>query len=379
MALPNVEFNTQNGALGNLNIGADSTSVLYFHALPRPATWGKDAQLFLNIKQLENAGIVKGHATYGVVHYHVAEFLRTSNNGAVLGVVFGNNDTTKLFNSLIVDFKGEIRQVGVFVPALNSVVTDWEALSNSLDNEGIYNTVFIQGGYVNTGFTYSDLTTFNKPRVAYVGAGSLKGVGGAIVASVGAIGMSSLGAVLGVVAKSKVHECIGWPYKFNISDNEENEEIKLFDNSQPTTANIELIDNNHYLVMMKHSSIAGTYLSNSKTATDINDDFAYIERNRTIGKAKRLLRKALLPHLNAPIYVNNGKVSKNSIKEYEGYCNQAIAKMQGAGEVSAYSIYIDPNQDILTNSTLYIELKLVPVGVAREIIVNIGYTVNTTN
>ena len=50
--------------------------------------------------------------------------------------------------------------------------------------------------------------------------------------------------------------------------------------------------------------------------------------------------------------------------------------MQRRGEVSSFQTLIDPEQDVLSTSKLAITIKIVPVGVARNIVVNIGFAVN---
>jgi hypothetical protein len=50
--------------------------------------------------------------------------------------------------------------------------------------------------------------------------------------------------------------------------------------------------------------------------------------------------------------------------------------MQNAGEISEFSVFVDPDQDVLTDSVLKIQVKIIPRGVARYIVVNIGYAVS---
>ena len=50
--------------------------------------------------------------------------------------------------------------------------------------------------------------------------------------------------------------------------------------------------------------------------------------------------------------------------------------MAADNELSAFQTLIDPSQDVITTSELNIALELVPVGVARSIIVNIGFVPN---
>jgi len=48
--------------------------------------------------------------------------------------------------------------------------------------------------------------------------------------------------------------------------------------------------------------------------------------------------------------------------------------MKVAGEVSDYTVLIDPAQNVLSTSQLVISFQLLPVGVARNIVINDGFT-----
>jgi hypothetical protein len=47
--------------------------------------------------------------------------------------------------------------------------------------------------------------------------------------------------------------------------------------------------------------------------------------------------------------------------------------MAANGELSAYAVIINPDQNVLSTGNLTITLELVPVGVARSIVVNVGF------
>ena len=47
--------------------------------------------------------------------------------------------------------------------------------------------------------------------------------------------------------------------------------------------------------------------------------------------------------------------------------------MEKAGELSGYQAKIDPEQDVLSTSTVEVVIKNVPVGVIRRMRVKIGY------
>jgi hypothetical protein len=47
--------------------------------------------------------------------------------------------------------------------------------------------------------------------------------------------------------------------------------------------------------------------------------------------------------------------------------------MERDGELSGFKIFINPDQDVLSTSKLIVTMKIVPVGVLREITVNLGF------
>ena len=47
--------------------------------------------------------------------------------------------------------------------------------------------------------------------------------------------------------------------------------------------------------------------------------------------------------------------------------------MEAAGELSAYEVIINASQNVVSTGQLQITVKLVPVGVAREIVINLGF------
>ena len=185
---------------------------------------------------------------------------------------------------------------------------------------------------------------------------------------------------MGVVSKSLVHENIGWVGKFNVSDGTELE-VPAFANgsllSALTDVLVDGLNTKGYIFLRNFVGLAGTYINDSHTAVAITSDYADIEKGRSIDKCVRLVYAALLPRLNSPVYpdATTGKISRASIKELETLCEAPIRQMVANGELTAGKAYIDPNQNVLATSTVNITLKLVPVGVARNINVSIGYTV----
>ncbi len=190
---------------------------------------------------------------------------------------------------------------------------------------------------------------------------------------------ANVGTLLGAISLAKVNESVSWVRKFNLEGDGINKPYiggsPVFPNR--TLAQIEDFNSKGYIFFVQHVGITGVYFNDSHCAVPLTSDFAYIENNRTINKASRLIRTALLPYLNSPIAVDpiTGKLSPVIVKEIQEVGNKAInEQMLKAGELSGFTFLIDENQNILSTSNLDTELTLIPTGTARQITVNIGFS-----
>jgi hypothetical protein len=143
------------------------------------------------------------------------------------------------------------------------------------------------------------------------------------------------------------------------------------------TAGLTTLNDSGYIFLKKYTGIDGSYYNDTPTCIASTSDYANIENNRTIDKAVRNVRALLLPFVNSPLYVNtDGTLTEDVISNYKNTVKQALEQMERDGELSAFSTTIDPTQNVLTTSKIAVSIKLVPVGVAREIEVNIGFAVS---
>lgn len=92
-------------------------------------------------------------------------------------------------------------------------------------------------------------------------------------------------------------------------------------------------------------------------------------------KAVRNIRARLIMELGSPLYIDSetGRLDPATVKHLEVVAGKELEVMQKAGEISGWSVEIDPNQDVLGTSTVEFVIKKVPVGVFRKGVVNIGY------
>jgi hypothetical protein len=222
-----------------------------------------------------------------------------------------------------------------------------------------------------------NLKVLLDPDVTVVIAQDGANVGSVLYTATGK-SISALGATLGTVAKSSVSDNIGAVEKFNLSNVEL--DTLAFSNGQllknVTDPTILAVHNNGYVFIKKHKDTTGSYFNDSFTCVASTSDYAYLENNRTMAKAERGIRAAMILKLNGKLQVNatTGRLSEDVIAMYTNVANKPLEQMEINGELSGHKVIIDPTQNVLSTSRLVMTIQNVPLGVARQIQINIGYT-----
>jgi len=313
------------------------------------------------------------------IHYHVKEFFRAQPKGKLyIGIYTLSADFAEI--NTVQDYSGgEIRQMGIYSQAtfatsdLNLMQTQANlAATNHKQIEIIY-----QGDFSGV----SDLTTLsNLFLLSDANVSATIGQDGAAVgyslwkASGKSIG--TVGVTLGAVAFAKVSDSIAYIGKFQMASGEL--EVLDFANGDKhknlSDGQINNVDNSGYIFLKKQVSLAGSYFNNPYTAIIQTNDFSRINRNRTMAKAERSLRTFLLPYLASPLLVNNdGTLSDDTVSFFTTECKRALEVMERDEEISAFSVIIDPSQNVISTSKLEITVKIVPIATADEIEVTIGF------
>lgn len=387
MALNDVVFVKGEGGLARQAEGEDHISgILFFGS--KPLLWGSDdvKQLF-SIKQAEDAGIVDTGST-AVWHYHIAEFFRIQpNSGLYVGIYDVQVSGAEDFNEVL-DMQqmadGKIRQLAVYYTGADfatSQITALQAKAQQLYTEHQPLVILYAPDISDTAdaTTLADLRALTAPYVAVCIGQDGNATGKSIFTALGK-SVTCIGAMLGAVSRAQVHENIGWVANFNMAETEL--DVIALANGDAikdlTATELTAINTKGYIFLRKHIGRVGSYFNDSFTAVAATSDYATIENNRTIDKAVRGIRTALLPALNSPLRVDRttGKLSSDVVKYFENLASSALETMDKAGEVSGFSVTVNPDQNILSTSKLVIDVKIVPVGVAREIEVGISFTLN---
>lgn len=186
---------------------------------------------------------------------------------------------------------------------------------------------------------------------------------------------AAVGTFLGAVSKAAVNESVAWVSKFNllggslIAPAVTGTAMSDISQGAMDTAN----DYGH-IFFRTFTGLAGIYLNDSHTCIAVTDDFAYIQNGRTIDKAVRGTYLAMLPSLNAPVALDDqGRLPSEVAKKFEMDVNRFIEGMLGSNEISSYTVFVDPEQDILSSGDLKVQITIVPTGTSRNISVTIGY------
>jgi hypothetical protein len=143
-----------------------------------------------------------------------------------------------------------------------------------------------------------------------------------------------------------------------------------------TTADLDALYDKGYIFLDKEDGKAGFYFVDDSCACPIDDDYAFINRGRTIDKAVRLIRTTYVNELKDDIDIDpaTGRIGAEVIKSYQASCLKTLQiNMQARGEISGKSVNIDANQNVLATDKVEVVVGIVPKGMVREIQVTLGF------
>jgi hypothetical protein len=390
--LPDISIVKRNGGLGRQKPSDDGISALISQgvAVAGKLVLGTVYEL-RSLLAAEQLGITATAANLAKLHHQISEFYRLS-PGAILNLMVVGQDvslaemadrTLTYAKKLLTAKNGKVKQLGLYLnPAAGYVPVIAEGLDSdvlaavqkaqALAEEEFeqHRPVFVAvGGHFLQAdtTTAAELRTKLSPNVAVV---------------VGADHLNypaepAIGALLGCISAAQVHLCIGWVGGFQLAT----DGMFLQAGLSNGVANEDLLPgalaglhDAGYIVALQHPGIDGFFFSDSPTAAAADSDYANIESVRTVNKAARLIRTALLPSLKGPLLLQaDGTLRPEVLNELEKKAGSLLdVQMSRAGELSAYDVYIDPEQVLSSGGELKVDFSVVPVGVARTIKATIG-------
>jgi len=296
---------------------------------------------------------------------------------------------------------GECRRIGVYsftARTAANVITDLGAM-NTIGTTLFNNYMPCEFIYSPNIQTVSDLSTLiNLQNTTYPYASVCIGQDGANVGTTATPGgaqlyvnsgvsVGAVGAAVATKAKGAISQNIGEVGAFNLSNGLELA-VPAFTNGQlasALTANLlNQLDGYRYIFLTTYTNFTGTYFNSDYTAAPQTSDYNSLARNEVIQKAVRGLYAGILPLLKSRINLNSdGTLTEVSMQQFKTNASPTLIQMATAGDLSSGMVLngklakgvitIDPTQNVLSTNKIVIAIKLLPVGYANFITVNIGF------
>ena len=318
-------------------------------------------------------------------YYHIKEYFRMQPSGVLFVGFFpipSTYDFTEL-QTMQVFADGKIRQMGVYKDGTTPSTADMGLIQGVLNTLDTLHMPISWVLYTANMVSITDLTTLtdlnllNCSKVSFVISQDGAGLGNFLYLTTGK-SITTLGTTLGTISLSSVSESIGNPNRFNVSDGFECDTVNFANGQAVKTSTQSLLnrlDTYRYIFLIKRQGVNGTFFNNSYTSVTSTSDYAFGYRNRTIDKAIRGLNSVIVLDIQSQIVINSdGTIKSSSIESFKRKADIPLSQMVRDGELSAFDVLIDPNQPVLSTGKLIITIKLVPIGIANDITIYVGFT-----
>ena len=129
-----------------------------------------------------------------------------------------------------------------------------------------------------------------------------------------------------------------------------------------------------FIFFLNYPGKNGCYLNGNPMACSETDDYATLNNGRIIDKAIRIAYDTYISEIMDNVAVGtDGKLPSGVCSSFESMIENAVASLM-TDQISSFSAYVNPEQNILSTSTLEIECSIVPMGVLKTINVTLGFT-----
>ncbi len=391
------------GGLGRTSANTDKwVGLIYIPKTALPSGINNyDVKSIAKLKDLEDLGITATNTDNSekALWYHVSEFFRLSPTG-YMKILFGEADTHRVANiGLLLNAENRLRLIGILnmagagEPLSMTSVTEIQSyvdallLTEKTSCRVVYSAY--QGGFSDVFADYPEFTTASNNRVQVDIAQDLTdGSLAKTLVTTGDKQCGAIGTILGMASRLSVHQKSSWVEKGSIGW-----ETVGFGNGETaeglSQSEVDDLLSRGYKFARKYPHSTNSYFAGDRMACATTDDYASLNFGRVMDKAVTLVYQALFPYLDAPTYINaDGTIKATSIEDmhnaaYNAIQNNMIAGRSGSdvelsindktGMLDRNSIFINPNQNVLSTETVIVEIRLIPVGSTSVIEVQIGF------
>jgi hypothetical protein len=145
--------------------------------------------------------------------------------------------------------------------------------------------------------------------------------------------------------------------------------------AESASSNVDVIADKGYITFTTYPNVSGYFFSGDPMCATTTDDYAMLARGRVVDKAHVLAYATFVQEVDDEVPVNtDGTLDAGFCKWLsQQIVNQVNNTMTANKEISSVSCFIDPSQNILSTNVLNVTLRIVPVGYATEIKINLGF------
>jgi hypothetical protein len=389
MALPNVNINLGNGGLGRVSATDDGVAGLILTGVAIAGKFELDKVYTLgSTRDLTNLGITEDNNPF--IYKEVNAFYKAAGDGAEL-YLLAVEDVTSLtemcdaadgspIRQIIDAAGGRIRLLGVNRNPGNAYTA---TLQGAIDKDVITAAEAVQAvaqSYASKmwpirvllpAFAWDgDTNGLYKPREASYNRA------GIVLASDGKYGdckyySAAIGQVLGRAASIAVNVSIARVRSGSIAATG-----YLSDGSVPEEKNAiwDALDAAGYIFYRTFVGKAGYYLNDDHMAAPLSDDYSSLNLGRVIDKAIIIAYTTYIDYIMENVAVDdNGQIPASVCKDFEAAIIRAV-NVQMANEISSFSAYINPAQNIISSGAMDIGLTIVPTAILKQINIDLSFT-----
>lgn len=129
------------------------------------------------------------------------------------------------------------------------------------------------------------------------------------------------------------------------------------------------LDTAGFTAIMQHPNRGGYYFVDGRMAAPRTSDYSSVPNERVMNKAVTLAEAALTDHVQAAVDPVDLDVSLAGLV---ADAEAPLRLMTALGEITGGRVVIPPGQDILSSRTLLVQVRIIPLGYLRDIVLDIG-------
>ncbi|MGV0830326.1 DUF2586 family protein [Empedobacter brevis] len=384
MGLPKITFNILNGGL-NYSTGVVQkipALIVTGVTVAQKVTIGQSYQVF-SLKDAETLGITEAENPFA--YKHIKAFYDVAGSGVELWLMLVSDATTltqitdktqEYASKLIADAKGKVRVLGLVKKS-----TGAEEIENGLDAD-------VTTAVINLQALADECADKYMPFRAIVSGNSFSGTVAdlkdyketdlnrvhLLISNNDGSKEASIGLELGRLASIPAQRSVA-----RVKDGAIEPLKAYFTNGQAveTLANaMEAIHAKGYTFLRSFAGRSGYYFSDDQTLTKDTDDFKTLANGFVMDEAVLIAYDTLIEELSDEVpLTETGNIHPALIKSWQNNIEENITSLMiSQGKLSGVKCEIDTNQNIVSTGVMNVIIKLLPVGYAKEIEVQIGFT-----